>query len=145
MPFPIPLLPTTLIALFVIGIWMWLFNTLSSTYSKVHDIHTHLALSQITERLHEIEDANFPTTETELLTILRASKIDWNSSGIEGDQILDGWGRPITMDYDESAQTWTFRSSGKDAELGTDDDIKTTATQNQPSEQNTTDNPLPDK
>ena len=145
MPFPVPLLPTTLIALFVIGIWMWLFNTLSSTYSKVHDSHTHLALSQITERLHEIEDANFPTTETELLTILRASKIDWNSSGIEGDQILDGWSRPITMDYDESAQTWTFRSSGKDAELGTDDDIKTTATQNQPSEQNTTNHPLPDQ
>lgn len=135
MPFPDPLLPIALIALLASGISMWVFNTFSSTSSKIRDAHTRFAFSQITERLHEVEDASFPRTVAELLTTLRASNIDWNSCGIEGDRILDGWRQPITATFDGSARTWTFRSPGKDAEIGTGDDIETTTTRNQPGEQ----------
>jgi len=132
MPFHDPILPIALVALLASGISMWAFNTFSSTSSKIRDTHTRFAFSQITDRLHNVEDASFPRTMTELLTTLRTSNIDWNSCEIEGDRILDGWRQPITATFDGSVRTWTFRSPGKDAEIATGDDIVTTTTRNQP-------------
>ena len=132
MPFPNPLFPIALIALLASGISTWVFNTFSSPSSKIRETHTRFAFSQITERLHEVEDASYPKTMTELLTTLRASNIDWNSCGLEGDRILDGWRQTVTATFDGYARSWTFRSSGKDSEIGTEDDIETTTTRSQP-------------
>jgi hypothetical protein len=134
MPFPDPILPIALIALLASGISMWIFNVFSSTSSKIHDTHTRFALSQITEHLNGVEDESIPRTKTELFSILRASNIDWNSCGLEGDQILDGWGQPITATFDESLGRWTFRSTGEDAEMGTEDDIESATTPNKQGE-----------
>lgn len=130
MPFPDPILLIALITLSAGGISIWIFNTFSSTSPKIRDTHTRFTLSQITERLNDIEDASSPRTTAELLSTLRASNIDWNSCRIEEDQILDGWGQPITATFDESSKIWTFLSTGKDTEMGTEDDIEGTTTPN---------------
>lgn len=135
MPFPDPILPIALIAMLASGISTWIFNGFSSTSSKIHDTHTRFALSQITERLNGVEDASLPRTTKELLSTLRASNIDWNSCVIEEDRILDGWGQPITTTFDESLEIWRFQSAGKDAQMGTDDDIMSATTPNKPGEQ----------
>lgn len=134
MPFPDPILPIVLIATLVSGISMWVINLFSSNFSKIHDTHTHFALSQITERLEEAEDSTFPRTTTELLATLRASNIDWNSCGIERGRILDGWGRVIEATFDRTAGIWTFRSAGRDAEMGTEDDIESATNRKQSGE-----------
>ena len=128
MPFPDPILPLAFIVLLASGISMWVINSFSSTSSRVQDTHTHFTLSQITERLDEVEDVNFPRTTTELLSTLRASSIDWNSCKIEGDRIVDSWGQPIAVTFDGTSETWTFRSLGKDSEIGTEDDIEIATT-----------------
>ena len=87
------------------------------------------------ECLNEIEDPDFPRTATDLLSALRSSDIDWNSCEVEGDQILDGWGQTVTTTFDPASETWTFRSPGKDLEVGTADDIEMAATRNRPGEQ----------
>ncbi|NRB73108.1 MAG: hypothetical protein HRU46_01995 [Verrucomicrobiales bacterium] len=135
MPFPDPILLIALIALLASGVSMWVFNLFSSSSSKIRETHTHFALNQAAERLNEIEDASFPTTTTDLVSVLRASDIDWNSCEVVGDQILDGWGQAMTTTFDASSDTWTFRSSGTDSEVGTADDIEIAATRNQPGEQ----------
>lgn len=135
MPFPNPFLPILLIVLLASGITTWVFNLFSSSSSKIRETHTHFALNQIAERLKEIDDANFPATTTDLLSVLRASNIDWNSCELEGEQILDGWGQTMTTTFDAPSETWTFRSPGRDSEVGTADDIEIAATRNQPGEQ----------
>ena len=135
MPFPDPLLPIVLIALLGIGTLMGIFRLLSTSSSKSREIHTRFALAQIVERLDEVEDTAFPEVTTELVAILRAAKIDWNSCGLEGNQIVDGWRRPIMTTFDAPAGTWSFCSSGRDAQMGTEDDIVSKTTRNRIGEQ----------
>lgn len=126
MPFPLPGLLIVLIGVPVSAIAMWGFNLFSSISPKLRSTHTRFALSLITERLDEFGETDFPETSKELLAVLRKSNIAWNSCGIEGDKILDGWGQPIQTAFDESSGTWTFRSPGWDSEIGTEDDIEIT-------------------
>ncbi len=128
-----PFLPIALIALLATSISMW-FNLFPFTSSRTREAHTHFALYQIAERLKETDDANFPATMTELFSVLQVANIDWNTCGLGGDQILDGWGQAMTATFDYPSETWTFRSPGRDSEAGTEDDIEIVATQNRRAE-----------
>ena len=57
---------------------------------------------------------------------------------MDGEQILDGWGQPMDATFDFSTALWTFRSSGKDLNFGTDDDIQGATARNTKGEQNGT-------
>lgn len=122
MPFPVPFLPMLLIAVFAGGISMWTINFVSS--DKVRETHTHFAITQATELLDQIDDADFPRTSTGLMDSLRSSRIDWNSCEIRGEKILDGWGNSISITLDDNDGIWSFHSFGKDGKSGTSDDIK---------------------
>lgn len=124
MPFPDPFLPIVLIAALVGGIPMWLFNTFSSISSKIRDVHTRFAISQMVSHLGELEEAELPTSSDDLIKALMESSIDWNCCRIDERRILDGWGQPMSATFDDSTATWIFRSSGRDGKFGTDDDIE---------------------
>jgi hypothetical protein len=126
MPFPEPILPLTLLGMVTVWIWVAVSNFFFPAASQIHHSHTQHTLSQIAERLAQVDDSHYPTTLPALLALLRASPMDWNTGGIDGDQILDGWNQPITTTYDASTKAWTFRSHGEDAQLGTADDIERT-------------------
>ncbi|MEO5916357.1 MAG: hypothetical protein ABIS50_19125 [Luteolibacter sp.] len=128
MLFPVTLLPMLLIVMFASGISTWLFNLFSS--SKIRETQTRFAIAQIAERIDEIEAAQFPRTTEDLIDTLRLSKIDWNSCGIQGERILDGWGRPIRTTFDQVGKRWAFRSPGKDGKIGTADDIERSTNRN---------------
>jgi len=130
MPFPNLFLPIVLIAAILGGISMWLINTFSSISSWNQDAHTRFAVSQMVSHLGELERADFPMSSSDLVNALKESYIDWNSCRIDGKQILDGWGQPMDATFDQSTATWTFRSSGKDRQFGTQDDIQGTAARN---------------
>lgn len=121
MPFPVPFLPVLLIATFAGGISIWVINLLSST--KIRATQTHFAIRQATELLDQIDDADFPRTTAGLIDRLKSSRIDWNSCGIRGEQVLDGWGNPITTTFDKKDGIWSFQSFGKDGRSGSADDI----------------------
>jgi hypothetical protein len=121
MPFPVPFLPLLLIATFAGGISIWAINLFSS--AKIRETHTHFAIRQATELLDQIDDADFPRTAAGLIDRLESSRIDWNSCGIRGEQVLDGWGNPITTSFDNKDGIWSFHSFGKDGKRGTADDI----------------------
>jgi hypothetical protein len=126
MPSPELFLPIVLIAALGSGISIWLFNTLSSTSPTIREEHTKFAISQMVGFLGELEDEQPPVSTGELIKALKESSIDWNSCRIDGNQILDGWGRPMSAAFDPSTATWTFRSSGRDGRVGTGDDIEAT-------------------
>ena len=135
MPIPDPILPIAMVALLASGISMFGFKLLSSVSSKIRNAHTHFALGQMAEIVEEVGNADYPRTKIELLAVLRSSAIDWNSCGIEGSEIYDGWGQAITTTFDESGGIWTFRSPGKDRKIGTDDDIEKRTERTQSGEQ----------
>lgn len=133
MPFPVPFLPMVLIAAFASLFSMWIIKHLSS--SKIRESHTHFTIRQITARIDQIADADFPRNISDLIDILRLSGIDWNSCGIQGEQILDGWGIPITTAFDKENGRWLFHSFGRDGRSGTADDIEAVTTRSRPDEQ----------
>lgn len=135
MPFPDPLLPIVLIAAILGGLSMWLFNTFSSISSKSRDAHTRFAVSQMVSHLSELDQADFPMSSSDLIKALKESSIDWNSCSVDGEQILDGWGQSMDATFDQSTASWTFRSSGKDRNFGTHDDIQGTTARNTRGEQ----------
>ena len=96
---------------------MWILNFFSS--AKVRETQTHFAIRQITELLDQIDDADFPRTSADLINRLRSSRIDWNSCGIQAEQVLDGWSNPITTTFDKKDGSWSFHSFGKDARFQT--------------------------
>jgi hypothetical protein len=128
MPYPVPFLPILLIATFAGGISIWVINLFSS--DRIRETQTHFALRQVTELLDRIDDADFPRTSTALINSLISSKIDWNSCGIQGEQVLDGWNNPITTTFDKKDGRWSFHSFGKDGKSGTIDDIDAETTRN---------------
>jgi hypothetical protein len=133
MPFPVPFLPLLLIATFAGGISIWAIKLFSS--AKIRETQTHFSIRQATELLDQIDDANFPRTTAGLIDRLRSSGIDWNSCGIRGEQVLDGWGNPITTTFDHKGGIWSFHSFGKDGKSGTADDIYTATIRKRKSEQ----------
>jgi len=128
MPFPVPFLPIVLIVAFASAISMWLINHFSS--AKIRETQTHFAIRQITERLDQIEEADFPRTTADLIDSLESSRIDWNSCGIQGEQILDGWGIPIITTFDKKNERWSFHSFGRDGRSGSADDIEAVTNRN---------------
>ena len=139
MPFPVPFLPMVLIAAFAGGISMWVINSFSS--GKIRETHTHFAIRQITEQLDQIDDTDFPRTATDMIDRLRSLRIDWNSCEIQGEQILDGWGIPITTTLDSKTGSWAFHSFGRDGKSGTADDIDAATIKNRRGEQAVDGNP----
>lgn len=131
MPFPDPFLPIVLIAALVSGISMWVFNTFSSISSKIRDVHSRFALSQMVSHLGELEEAEFPKSPGELIKVLKESSIDWNSCRIDDGRILDGWGQPMISTFDDSTVTWILSSSGRDGKFWTVDDIEVAAPRTQ--------------
>ena len=122
MQFPVPFLPMLLIAVLAGGISMWILNFFSS--AKIRETQTHFAIRQITEQIDQLNDDEVPRTAIDLLDRLRSSRIDWNSCEIQGEQILDGWGSPISTTLDVNTGSWAFHSSGRDGKSGTADDIE---------------------
>jgi hypothetical protein len=141
MPFPDPFLPIVLIAAIVSGFSMWLFNAFSSISSKSRETHTRFAISQIVSHIDGLEEAEFPMSSGDLIKQLKEASIDWNSCRIDGGRILDGWGQSIDATFDHSTESWTFRSSGKDRNFGTDDDIQGSTPRNAKGEQGGTGQP----
>lgn len=111
---------------------MWAINLFSS--AQIRETQTHFAIRQATELLDQIDDAGFPRTTAGLIDRLRSSSIDWNSCGIRGGQVLDGWGNPITTTFDNKDEIWSFHSFGKDGKSGTADDIDAATTRNRKGE-----------
>ena len=138
MPFPDRFLPIVLIAAILGGLSMWLLNTLSSISPKSRDAHTKFAISQMASHLDELEESDLPMSSGDLIGALKDSSIDWNSCRADGEQILDGWGQPMDTTFDLSTASWTLRSSGKDLNFGTDDDIQGATARNTKGEQNGT-------
>jgi hypothetical protein len=122
MPFPLPFLPMLLVAAISGSASIWLIKLFSS--ARIRETQTAFAISQIVDSINQTEDAGFPRTTPELMNTLRASSIDWNSCRMEGDGILDAWGRPMTAVLDEKDTKWSIRSFGKDGRNGTGDDIE---------------------
>ncbi|MCU0748051.1 MAG: type II secretion system protein GspG [Akkermansiaceae bacterium] len=122
MPYPLPFLRPLVVA----GLIVFAFTLVLRFFSSrtILESHTAFALSQMVEHIHQTDRAKFPRTNEQLIELLKLATIDWNSCRIEGDDVLDGWGRPLTLTFDSDKQRWTFRSSGKDGLAGTDDDIE---------------------
>lgn len=131
-----PILLIALIGLLASGIAVSIFNLWPSGSSMIRETHTRFAISQMSDRLGEVRTDELPIGTNELIALLRASRIDWNTCKLEGDQILDGWHRPITATFDDERLRWTFCSPGKDGKIGTEDDIEAHPPAKQPGEQN---------
>ena len=90
----------------------------STIRSEIRAVHTRFLFNQI----RDIVTRNgLPTDRIALLVALRRADIDWNSCGIERDNLLDGWRRPVQVAIAEASLV--IQSAGLDGHLGTDDDI----------------------
>jgi hypothetical protein len=132
MPFTVSFLPILLIAMFAGGISIGVIHLFSS--AGIRETQTHFAIRQATEVLDQIDDAEFPRTSADLIDRLRSSGMDWNSCGIQGEQVLDGWSKPITTTFDKKSGRWSFHSFGKDGKSGTADDIDAATTRDRRAE-----------
>jgi hypothetical protein len=83
--------------------------------------HTSFLFGQIQEVL---SPGQLPSTKSELISILKAHPIDWNSCRIDDSQVLDGWGQPIAMTWSADGSVLTLTSAGIDGLFETADDVQ---------------------
>jgi len=110
----------------------------------IREAHTGFLFGQIQMELtNDLRTALLPPDQNEqwqpvspsqahlLADALRSNRlIDWNSCSLDGDIILDGWGRACILEGRSTpAAALRFTSFGKDGIRGTDDDIVREITQ----------------
>ncbi len=114
MPFPIPLVLATVIALAIAGI----VPVISKARSKIRELHTWFLFGQIRV---VVEQGGLPSDQSALLDVLQRSNIDWNSCGMDRGRMYDGWSRPIAVSITHTSLV--LRSAGRDGLTDTADDI----------------------
>ena len=122
-----PILVTLLVTLFALTAWA-VIPAIQSGCAHARGVakrvHTGTLFQQFYAELEKRKDPDFPKTREELLTMLKRANIDWNSCSLESGQVLDGWKRPIRIQFNPSNSVWTFASAGEDGEFETGDDLE---------------------
>ena len=87
-------------------------------------VYMRFVFAQVGEALKDAE--KFPTTDEELFELLENASIDWRICELKGSELIDPWGKSVSMSYDSSGGAWIMTSRGADRKAGTGDDLEAT-------------------